>query len=195
MNEVIKGVVMPVKGSIVLNIPNEHEKPAGIIDITPIMEAKEPFHTVVYSGNNLPQYIQATSSIVKIEDGQNIALESIPHATKDTGDIAVEVENIPLPETIRNGKYQGIISNERGAVAWQGNSRLIITSLTSPVHPITGEPLAAPVHTTASLANSINTLPSPQAVEPITASTSPAQQFDLENNSFLQAPAKLDEAA
>lgn len=115
-----------------------------VIDLTET-QSKPPSNSIIFSGdNNYRQFITTAQSIIEINKGPEIRLDELPHATSDTGDIAVEVGDIYLPEAISQGRYKGIEVNEKGAIVWQGRDKVVITSIHAPVHPITGESFEVP---------------------------------------------------
>ena len=163
-----------------------------IIDLT-LIQPKLPSNIIIFSKNNLGQFITTAHSFVRVGDGKEMSIELLAYATPEIGDVAVEVENIPMPEELLQGKYQGVISNEKGAIVWQGNNRMLITSLDTPIHPITGERLnppgetevaALPAQSTEKLASHISSGNTVSPYDP-----------NLENSPFLQTPADLKRAA
>ena len=163
-----------------------------IIDLTSV-QPKPPSNIIIFSRNNLGQIINTAYSFVKVEGGKEMPIRLIANATPEIGDVAIDVENIPMPEELLQGRYQGVISNEKGAIVWQGKNRMLITSLDAPIHPITGERLnppgetevaALPAQSTEKLASHISSGNTVSPYDP-----------NLENSPFLQAPADFNKAA
>lgn len=179
-------VVIPPKYSLPVTSSQSEPK---FIDVT-VKPLKTPYNAIIYSKTeNIGQFVITAQSINEVVEktGEDMPLNSLGNATTVTGDITVEVQNIPLPETLRSRKI-GLISNERGTVAWQGENTVIITSIHTPTNPITGERLASPNQKTESTAlpsaYNITQVSQPQ----ITTIENPASQHDadLARNPFLQ---------
>lgn len=158
----IQDIIIPPKYSLPTTISQTEPK---FIDTT-VQPLKSSSNTIIFSKTeNMAQFvITAQSYVTAVEMGAEMSLDDIPNATTTTGDIAVEVTDIPLPETLK-GRKNGLISNERGTIAWQGDNKIIITLIHSPSNPITGERLTPP--------NISEPIPQPQTST--AASFSPAE--------------------
>lgn len=147
------GTIIPFSPLNRHNLPKTRfeSEPGKIISITEV-KPRLPFNVIIFSRGdltrgNMKQFIDTANFFTEVEKGGEMPIIFIANATLDTGDIAVEVERISLPEEVERvlqGEYQGVIYNEKGAVAWQGGNRMLITSLDSPVNPFTDETLTPP---------------------------------------------------
>lgn len=187
----ILGVIIPPKYSLPTTRSQAEPK---LINVLP--ESPQPsYNTIIFSKEeNREQFVTTAHSIVIAaeETGAVVPLTSLNNAAIVTGDIAVPVENIPLPETLR-GRKNGIISNERGTIAKQGDNAVIIISIHASTHPFTGEKLIPPNQETSTTAlpgddNMVQVLPSPK-IEPQAITSSYSQ---MPAGPTVSQPAALD---
>lgn len=187
---------LPVTGS---------QSEPNFIDVS-IKPAIAPSNTIIFSKTeNMGSFVSALQSYVEAaETGAEMLPADITNATTTTNDIAVAVQDIPLPETLM-GRQNGLISNERGAIGKLGTSHILIIPIDSPIHPTTGERITLPgqnttnttmlgEYNTVQIAQSPNIEKSAETTSVSQLPTGPAISYDndLTGNPYLKAPAKLE---
>lgn len=167
----IQSKIIPLKSRSKTGLPtivfesNHGNQDNNVIDLT-VVQPKPQSNVIIFSSdNNLRQILDTTQSFIAVEGEVEIPLGNVTDASETIGEVLIEVENIPLPVQSRR---KGIIRNARGAIAWQGGDRVLITSINSPTHPITGEPLVPP----AQMSNKVLQFPQPLQTKPVEAPAS-----------------------